>query len=419
MRGARAATAASSEIVETSVVVGHGWALVRESRSMDMVEGEQEVVLDRIPPEADLSSLTLRSRRVPLQLMEWSREGQTNASPRAISVVGDQAIWRPADERAERAQEPGGRRVRGRVYSPLTWKNIRLELSYIVRGPTWDARYQAMVRGEQAEEKEPVSVDFAGSVTISNPTSASWQDASIQVVGEPGPDVWVPQNDPGILMVDEDSPLADLWRRHAPESAVPHAYALPGRVSVSPQSSTSVLLVRTTRTPASRLYVMGAEDVPFGTASDGYPLRKFIVIRNSAANRMGIALPPGRVGIYVGASRNRYLQEAWQARADVNDEIRIDLGAAEDVTGLRRSLGRGAAIGGYYEESFGLKVMNRRDSSVLVEILEKPPLILEWAVVRTSLPNRGTGRSLEFLVEARPGREVQVEYQLRVRQPDL
>ena len=384
---------------------------------MDIEEGEQELVLDRIPPEADLASLSLRSRRVPLQLIEWVREGQTNAPAEAVDLEGDAAVWRPGGLRGQ-GGAAASKRVRCRIRSPLSWRKISVDVMYAVRGPTWDARYQAMVRGEQAEEKEPVSVDFSGGVTIHNPTSASWNDAVLQVVGGPGVDARLPQNDPGILMVDEESPLADLWRRRQEEAGIEHAYTLPGKASVGAQSVTVVAMVRTTRTPASRLYVLDAREVPFGTASDGYPLRKFIVIRNSTANKMGLALPPGRVDIYLGAARNRYLQEAWQERASANDEIRIDLGTAADVLGSRQSLVRSPPVSGYYEETFGLRVLNRRESAVLVEILEKPPLILEWAVVRTSLPNRGMGRSLKFLVEAKSGREAQIEYQLRVRQPD-
>lgn len=414
----RGDSATVSDIHDTAVTIGPGWALIRESRVMDLVEGEQTIVLDRIPPEADLSSLSIRSRRVPLQLMEWARDGYTNVFRGAVSTEGDSVVWRPGI-----AQLPGAsavsRRVRCRIRSPLSWKKIGVDVMYVVHGPSWEARYQVMVRGEQAEEKEPVSVDFTGVVTIHNPTSASWDEAAVQVVGDPRAKTRLPQNDPGFLMVDDESPLADLWRRKPEEAGITHAYTLPGKVALLPQSTTDISLVRTTRTPASRLYVMDASEVPFGTAGQGHPLRKFIVIRNSAANRMGVAIPPGRAEIFMGSARNRYLQEAWQERANVNDEIRIDLGPAADMLGWRQSLARTPAISGYYEETIGLQVLNQRSGAVLVEMREKPPLILEWAVVRTSLPNRGTGRSLKFLVEAEPGRRAKVEYQLRVRQPDL
>ena len=78
-----------SSIRETSLTIGHGWAIVRELRSFSLNEGEQEVVFEGIPPEADLSSLVVRSRRVPLEVLECRRD----SAPRSSAAKGPDVRW--------------------------------------------------------------------------------------------------------------------------------------------------------------------------------------------------------------------------------------------------------------------------------------------------------------------------------------
>ncbi len=408
-----AVTASAATAPTMFLTIGKGWAMVREERRVTVGEGEQDLVFDDIPVEADLSSFMLRASRVRLELREWSRP----AVPSAIRREGDAVVWVPGGPAA--GVGAGLRSVRCRVWASSASTDMPIELIYRVDGPTWSARYQAAVRGEQAEEKEPVSVDLSGLVRIVNPTQKAYGNARVALVGEEKPLAADPRSDPGFLALDEDSPLADLWREPEREPSAAFQYSLPEPVSIGPDSETDVTIIRTLRTPAKRVYSMAAEAFPLGGSPEGAPLRKWIVFRNTPAGRMGRALPPGQVQVFLGGMRTHLLQEARFPRTPENGDIRIDLGRADDVRGTRRSLGRSTAVAGSSEESFALEIRNLRDTDVVVEIDEKPSVTLEWTLVRSTKTCRETFRRLQFSTEVKARRAETIEYRLRIRQPEL
>ena len=410
---------AGSLLRGTHLCIGRDHAVVRERRTVIVPAGEGEFTLDGIPPEAELSSLVLRSRRVAVELLEWRREGPaaagTGADPSlAVSADGSRVTW----ARGEGAPAAGAASsVRCRASSPVENRPMDVEVSYVLPGMGWSASYQVGVRGEEKGETEPVSVDLTGLVRIENCTSQAFEDATVLLVGAPG--LPAPPKDPGFPMVDEESPLADLWRPMPPEPATEFEYALPDRVTVPARGGTDVVLVRTLRTPAARLYRMAAEDFPVGVEGKDAPLRKVLAVRNTAGNRMGMSLPPGKVQVFLGGMRTHLLQEAWFQRTPPNGEIRIDLGAAGDVRGLRVAGGRTPEVAGYFEQVFVLSLGNRLDAAIRAEVDEKPPLSLEWDIVSATKPYREEDRRLVFETEIGPRGQETIEYRLRIRRPGL
>lgn len=411
-----AETSGDSTIRSTSLTIGHGWAVVRELRSFTLKEGEQEVLLQGIPAEADLSSLVVRSRRVPLELLECRRQSVSADTVRQgsdVRWISGQGFAGPA------APDDQAGPVLCRIRSPIEWKGIGLDVSYVIQGFDWSAIYQVAVRGEQAEEKEPVSVDLSGLVRIENRTSRSFANAKIGLAGGRAREAVNPSEGPGFLSLDEDSPLAGLWREKKDEPEPEFEYEIPQSVNLSAQSASDVVLIRTVRTPATRIYTMVAEDFPPVSEDRDRPLRKRIVLKNISANRMGIALPPGRVQVFLGGLRSKLLQEGFFERTPVNGTIRIDLGLAEDVRGMRMVGKSSDPLVGYFEQIFLVTVRNQRDADIVCEIDEKPPVIIEWNVVSATNPYSESGHRLKFNVEIKARTEEIIEYKLRIRQPEL
>jgi hypothetical protein len=417
-----AATAGNAElsaepsIRSTSLTIGHGWAVVRELRSIALREGEQEILLEGIPPEADLSSLVVRSQRVPLELLECHRKSVSADAVRQ----GSDVRWTSGKGFAgAAAPDDQSGPVVCFIRSPMNWEGMGLDVSYVINGFDWSAIYQVAVRGEQAEEKEPVSVDLSGLVRIENKTSRSFANAKVLLAGGRARESISPSAGPGFLSLDEDSPLADLWREQPREPKPEFEYDIPQSVSLNAHTATDVVLVRTVRTPATRIYTMVAEDFPPVSEDRDSPLRKRIVLKNISANRMGIALPPGRVQVFLGSQRSRLLQEGFFERTPVNGTIRIDLGLAEDVRGMRMAGRSSDPLVGYFEQSFLVTVRNQRDSDIVCEIDEKPPVILEWNVVSSTSNYSESGHRLSFNIAVRARAEEIIEYKLRIRQPEL
>lgn len=407
---------AESSIRSTSLTIGHGWAVVRELRLFTLKGGEQEVLLEGIPPEADLSSLVVRSRRVPLELLECRRPSssanaaQQGSDVRWVSGKGFAGTVAPDNECGP---------VICRIRSPVGWNGMGLEISYVIQGFDWSGIYQVAVRGEQAEEKEPVSVDLSGLVRIENKTSQSFAKAKVWLAGGRTREALKSAEDPGFLSLDEDNPLADLWREKPREPTPEFEYDIPQIVSLNAHTASDVVLIRTVRTPAARVYTMVAEDFPPVSEDRDSPLRKRIVFGNISANRMGIALPPGHVQVFLGGQRSRLLQEGFFERTPVNETIRIDLGLAEDVRGMRMAGRSSDPLVGYFEQSFLITIRNQRNADIVCEIDEKPPVILEWSVVSATNPYNESAHRLRFNVAVKARAEEIIEYKLRIRQPEL
>ena len=405
---------ADSSIRSTSLTIGHGWACVRELRSLTLTLGEQDILLEGIPPEADLSSLVLHSWRVPLELLECHREipDPVRQGPDVRWIAGKGFAGG-----TEAADQSGP--VVCRIRSPTGWKGMGVDVSYVMNGFDWSVAYQVAVRGDQAEENEPVSVDLSGLVRIENKTSRSFADAKVWLAGGRSREEPKPAEDPGFLSLDEDSPLADLWREKPREQKPEFDYEIPRSVDLNAHEATDVVLIRTLRTPATRIYTMAAEDFPPVSEDRDGPLRKKIVFRNISANRMGIALPPGTVQVFLGSLRSKLLQEGAFERTPVNGSIRIDLGLAEDVRGMRIAGKASDPVAGYFERTFLVVVRNHRETDIMCEIDEKPPVTLEWDVVNATRPCTESGHRLGFNVEIKARAEEIIEYKLRIRQPEL
>ncbi len=412
-----------------ALVIGDGWACVRETRIISLKQGDQTVVLDGIPPEADLTSLTVHSPRLPLELVSWERLGASGGGSSSNDVQGaslsirkGRVIWSrttPDDGARRTPSSPPTDRVQCVIRSPSPWDDLDVDVIYLVAGLKWSARYQVSVRGEQTEEKEPVSVDVSGLVEIENGCSRAFSNAVIRVVGAQESAASDVRTDPGFLMLDEESALSDLWQERVPGPRPQFSYAISGQVTLESRQSADVRLVNTVRTPANRLYLMKSEDFPLGDTGADFPLRKLIVFRNSRANRMGMPLPPGPAQVFLGSMRSKLLQEAWFAHTPADGEIRIDLGLAEEVRGLRRSTGRTVPVAGAFEESIALILQNASESDVLAEVDEKPPVTLEWEVLSSTLDCTESARRLKFSTDIRAHGDKLIEYRLKVRQPRL
>lgn len=411
----------AAESPRANLTVGRGWAVVQEYRALRLERGVQEVELQGIPLEADLSTLVLRTRRVPIDLLEWQRKclgppGPAISPGLSLSSDGKDAIWTPSRRHRVDDEVASEEPVACRIYSPRAGSR-NVALSYVVSGFNWKAHYQIAVRGELEEEVEQVSADLFGTVRITNPTAIEFSGANIQLIGseEPvGPDT---RGDPGFLILDE-GPLAELWLPEEREPLPGYTYLLQGPTDLAARGQTDVSIASAVRVPAERVYVITAENYPLGVGFSR-PLRKYITFKNMSGRGLGRSLPPGLAQVYLGGTRGFLVQEGRFRRTLPKEEIRIDLGYAQDVLGSRRTLGRANLSSGFYEESFEVVIQNRRESNIFAEVDEKPPLQLQWNVVQASEKYFVERQRLRFKPTVEAKSDERILYQLRVRLPGI
>ncbi len=400
-----------------SLTIAQGGAWVREELAGELDLEAEEFLLENVPPEADLSTLVVRARHLPLRMKSWER-----LSPSAVTrrVPSDVFTWRPGGRGEASESEPSEiRPIRCVLEAPLRVPRVILEVTYQLSGFGWSAHYQVAVRGEREDEREPVSVDLTGMVRIQNTSARTFSNASIQLVGAPVLPGRQPLKAPGFLLFNEESALSDLWLNPVVLEEVEHLYPLPGRHTLEAHSDLHAFFARVVRRPADRLYVLNSEEYPLDSGKMGQPLKKKIVFKNEEAQGLGFPLPAGEAEIFLGGQRTHRLQSAWFAHASAGDEIRIDLGEAGEVTGLRRTLHQQEFGAGSAEMGFEIVLANLGGRDIRVEVSEKPPLVLEWNVLRSNKPCQIEAQRILFRPEVKSLSEEKIEYRLRVRKPKL
>jgi len=409
------------EVDKVYLTVGHGWAVVREIRINRSGLDGQEIELADIPPEADLSTLTVRARRLPVEMGRWSRVSveETNQVP---SRADKALVWSPREGFQGSPSEktpPVSQVLRCRFPQPQAWGRMILEISYWVRNFDWEAQYQVAVRGEREDEKEPVSVDLTAIARIYNGCSRTYTRAVVQLAGADALASKAPAKEPGFLVLNEETPLSDLWLQPEIATPVEHLYPLPGTVDLPAHSDAQLYFAGVARKPAERLYVMMAEDFPVDSFKTGRPLKKAIVFKNDEEHGLGLNLPAGSVRIFLGGMRTHLLQDAWLPHTPAGGDLRMDLGWADNVRGLRKTLSEIETADGFQESIYELGMANLSGRDIRVEVREKPPIMLEWAVVRSSKPYRTESQRIVFLADIPSASEERIEYRLRIRKPKL
>lgn len=375
-----AAAAAPVAAATTSLVVGEGWAVVCQRLAVTFTNATQEVPFDRLPPETDPLSLVVLPVSGPVAMPSWRR--------------------------------PDGGTITATLATDLPRERV-FDLAGLVRGPTWRASYQLIVRADPGHEDAPVSMDVDGRITVRNASGGSWSNAALRVVGtdhRPAPAA----DEHGFLELDEASPLSGPWLRPRRGENPAFGYDLGRNVRLQAGEERSFTFVSVERRNAARRYLLTSDDIALDGSEPGRPLRRFIALPNDAAHGLGRDLPGGVAQIYIGSVRATLGEGAWLERTPAGGEIRIELGASDRVLGLRRQAGREPGTPGQVEENFEIEIRNALESPALVEVVEQPPVRRDWAVVRSSHAYEIHSRRLHYRLEIPARDRGTIRYTIRM-----
>ena len=154
-------------------------------------------------------------------------------------------------------------------------------------------------------------------------------------------------------------------------------------------------------------------DSSYGTQSNPkvWVMREFA---NTDANHLGMPLPKGRVRFYRRDTDGR-LEFTGEDNIDHtprNETIRTFTGAAFDMVGERRRtsfrIDNGRSM---LDESFEIKVRNRKAEAAEVRVVEHLYRGTTWEIPISSVPFRKTdSQTAEFVIQLAPGEEKSVNY---------
>jgi hypothetical protein len=433
-----------------------GYAVVRETLPIDLKSGINQVSFAGVTAQVEADSVILRDikGKAEFQILEQSYrndpvtqslllslfEGktlefirlETNKPDRVVSGKVVRSGYDPRGRSVEPIIEVDGKlqfSLPGEPIFPslgndnvlkptLNWKlnsasssKIDAEVAYLSNGFTWEASYNLV-----ATEKSDV-LDVVGWVTMNNQSGMTFTDAKIKLMA--GDVNRVPQRrsrgfgggaGASAMMAD-----AVVTEKSFDEF---HLYTLGNPATLRDKETKQVEFVRAAGVKAERVYVFqGARRYDRDERSWSGKVQVYREFKNSEANKLGIALPMGKVRFY-SQDGDRQLEFVGEDQIDhtpKGETIRVLTGNSFDLVGEHRMTNKtGDESNRVVTQTFEIKVRNRKKEPVEIRVVEHANRSGNWMLTVASQPHeKKDAITFEFLVALKPDEEKTVTYTIR------
>ena len=297
----------------------------------------------------------------------------------------------------------------------LNWKlnsassgKINAEVAYLSRGFTWEASYN-LVATDQSD-----LLDVVGWVTMNNQSGMTFADAKLKLMAGDVHRVVEAGIQPfgGVSAMAANIVMADkvVTEKSFDEF---HLYTLGNPVTLRDKETKQVEFVRATGVKAARVYVYDGADRD-GDAGKVQVYREF---KNSEANKLGLALPKGKVRFY-SQDGDRQLEFVGENQIDhtpKNETIRVLVGNSFDLVGERRLVSQTEnSAERIATQTIEVKVRNRKKEPAEIRVVEHANRGGNWTLTSQSQPHaKKDATTFEFRVPLQPDEEKVITYAIR------
>lgn len=452
-----AAASASFAADPALTIYNGGYAVVRETLPIDLKSGLNQVSFAGATAQVESDSVILRdvAGKAEFQILEQSYRNDPVSQAMLMSLFEGKTLEfnRREANKPDRVVQgkvvrsgfvPGGNFVEpiievdgklqfslpgepvfpslgtDNVLKPtLNWKlnsassgKIDAEVAYLSRGFTWEASYNLV-----AEEKSDI-VDVVGWVTMNNHSGMTFNDAKIKLMAGDVNRVQPAYEGDAISLAV--APRAMAAAKVVTEKAFDefHLYTLGNPATLRDKETKQVEFVRATGVKAERIYVFeGAQHGYRRGVSSAGKVQVYREFKNSEANKLGIALPKGKVRFY-SQDGDRQLEFVGENQIDhtpKDETIRVLTGNSFDLAGERRmtnSTENGSERVAF--QTFEVKVRNHKKEPVEIRVLEHANHGGTWTLTAQSQGHeKKDATSFEFRVPLKPDEEKVVTYTIR------
>lgn len=435
-----------------------GYAVVRETLPIDLKSGVNQVSFAGVTAQVEADSVILRdvAGKAEFQVLEQSYrndpvsqamllslfEGKTlefvrheaNKPDRVVAGKVVRSGFVPGGNFVEPIIEVDGKlqfSLPGQPVFPslgtdnvlkptLNWKlnsasagKIDAEVAYLSNGFTWEASYNLV-----ATDKSDL-LDVVGWVTMNNQSGMTFTDAKIKLmagdVNRVQPDYSIGRGrgmGSGAMAMSAEKVVTEKSFDEF------HLYTLGNPATLRDKETKQVEFVRATGVKAERVYVFeGTQQYNRrGVATPG-KVQVYREFKNSEANKLGIALPKGKVRFY-SQDGDRQLEFVGENQIDhtpKNEVIRVLTGNSFDLVGERRMTSSSEdSANRVVSQTFEIKVRNHKKEPVEIRVVGNATHGGNWTLTAQSQPHeKKDATTFEFRVPLQPDEEKTVTYTIR------
>jgi hypothetical protein len=264
-----------------------------------------------------------------------------------------------------------------------------VEVAYQTIGLGWQADYNAVLNAKDTH------LDLGGWVTIYNQSGATYKDARLKLIAGDVRRLQAP---------------TEMFRKDAmAEAAAPgfeekaffeyHLYTLGRATTVAQNQTKQIELLKASNVPVKKVFLYdGApqyrfyggliSEASYGSETSNKKVNVLLEIKNSKDNRMGMALPKGKVRLYKRDEADAALEFIGEDEIDhtPKDEImRLHIGDAFDVVGERKRTDYKVDTSRHViTETFEIRVRNHKSAPIEVLVKETLYRWSSWEIVKAS-----------------------------------
>jgi hypothetical protein len=445
-----------------------GYALVRDTRRMQLPQGSGELRFTDVAKRIDPTTVAFASLSDPdgTRVIEQNYQYDLVDNAKLLDRYVGQTIS-VTQVRGDTTQEITGKllsasgglilqRESGEVLTLGSYANIRFpalpgglitrptlvwkiastaggtqdaRVSYQTQGITWWSDYNVTLR----ERDGACDLDLAAWVTLVNQSGGSYADAQLKLVaGEVNRAAAAPAAS-GMMMKRAEM-LADRDEAHTgfSESSLSeyHLYTL-GRRTDLPDNSTKQLelfpsvhgiacrkqLVFTAAPPPWGWWSAPIQDQGYAATAQG-SVGAYVEFENKQANRLGVPLPAGRVRVNQ-ASRSdgtlEFVGEDVIKHTPRDETVRVKLGNAFDIVGERKQTSFHIDVAAHtMDESFEISVRNRKQEAATVVVREYLYRWNNWSVTaKNHAFDKRDAQTIDFPLDLAANSEFKLTYSVR------
>lgn len=371
----------------------------------------QSIDFQRIDANGNVKTVSGKIIRANPPLVEVEGKLQFNLPGQPLfPALADDNILQPSLQWQLQSDKPG---------------KVEAELAYITGGLSWKADYN-LVAPEKGDK-----VSLVGWITFDNRSGKTFKDAKIKLMAGDIHRVH-PLRDKMHMM----SEMLATARAAAPAVTEKsfdeyHLYTLERPATLRDQETKQVEFLHAEEVQSNRVFVYDGlnpeafrhypvehlrsnEGIGQQSSTKVAIMREF---KNTKENHLGIPLPKGKIRFYRQDSDKRleFLGENEIDHTPRNETVRVFTGNAFDIVGERkRTHFTRNDDKKVFTESFEIKVRNRKDEPVEVQIVEHLFRWYNWEITEKSAPyTKVSAQKIEFPVKIEPDSEKTVTYTVR------
>jgi hypothetical protein len=258
------------------------------------------------------------------------------------------------------------------------------EVTYTTEQIDWKADYSAVLNGDDT------ALDFSGWVTIDNKSGAGYRDATLKLIAgnvrriqPPAPKQWQGYG------VDAKMKMAEAPAFEEKSFMEYHMYTLGRKSTINNNQVKQIEFIEpATGVAAKKIYVYERNGWWQGISSqpEKGKVNVKIEFENKKENKMGIALPKGKVRVFKKDSADNSLEFVGEDEIDhtpKNEKLSLYIGDAFDIVAEHTMTEYKEQWGRRYE-THKVEIRNRKTEAVKVFVDVKLPFYEDWKIEKST-----------------------------------